>query len=110
MSSDEDYEINEPPHKRRKLNINEESDSSTSSEKPIPPTTHKFSGIDELQFIKLFRTIESCNLIQTLHIPTIINSEIAEYATGSVYNCLNKQCTNKIIKLNEDNNNGIYES
>eukprot|EP01084_Bolivina_argentea_P169148 293255_1 len=126
MSSkqERDYEINEPPHKRRKLNIIQQNDQESddflssdstislpsSTEEFIPKIACKFSGTDQTQFILLFRTIQSCDLIKTLYIPTIINSEIAQYATGEVFNCLNTKCTNKIIKLDEDHHNGICMS
>eukprot|EP01084_Bolivina_argentea_P201057 343740_1 len=112
MSSkqERDYEINEPPPKRRKLNAiqqkDEQSDGNCSEDEfedvEIPLITHTFTGIDKQQYIKLFTIIQSCDLIKKLHIPREIKSEIAEYATGQVFNCLNKQCENKIIKLNCD--------
>lgn len=57
---------------------------------------------DQKGFLKIFKSIESTELINKLSIPSCINQEISEYATGYIEQCGNSKCNNKVIVLMSD--------
>ena len=53
---------------------------------------------DQSQFQELYKIINGALLGFTPY----INKEIAEYATGNIYNCNNKQCDEQIVIFHQD--------
>eukprot|EP01084_Bolivina_argentea_P059579 108824_1 len=91
----------------------EESDNSSSEPILPPPKKQKLlndyfytstfqNSTDHNQFVFYFNIIQKNQLIQSLNIPSIINREIAEYATGTIKPCSNLNCNEGICILNSD--------
>eukprot|EP01084_Bolivina_argentea_P291100 500262_1 len=67
---------------------------------------------DQSQCKIIFDSIEQSELSHVLSIPSYINKEISEYATGVIKDCATDNCTEKVILLNKDfeNNYPIHNS
>eukprot|EP01084_Bolivina_argentea_P177835 307523_1 len=77
-----------PPHKKQKAISVNPHDCETELE--LVFSHHE----DQLQFISLYKSIQSTQMINTLRIPTCIIQTLAEYATGILEDCDNEECTN----------------
>ena len=92
----------------KELNHNEENQIAEKTKKRKVVETDKIHSKlfrdeeDQNQFKEIFKSIEQSELIKQLSIPSCINFEISQYATGNIENCKNLKCENKIITLNED--------
>ena len=63
--------------------------------------TRFLNSKDHKACIKYLQSIEESDLIQSLQIPQDVNREIAEYTTGLIKECGNKDCKAGICVLNE---------
>ena len=56
---------------------------------------------DQAQYENILKDISKCELIQNLKVPSDINSEIAQYANGTIISCTNEECNDETSSLNE---------
>ena len=63
---------------------------------------------DAIQCISIFDQIENCQLIKILNIPTHINKDIAEHATGRIVKCHTSDCNVEAVILYQDRNDYGY--
>eukprot|EP01084_Bolivina_argentea_P203646 347775_1 len=91
-------EYDEPPTKKQKMN-----DSS------LVISSKLFSDkSDYSQFETIFVAINNSQLTQQLNVYSGIIKEIAEYSTGTIHYCSNKQCKKDIFVLNKDMEHYYY--
>ena len=69
------------------------------------PQSKAFSNEkDQVQFMQIFQSLQTKDLISDLSVPSCIIQEIAEQAVGTLRDCDNPKCDNKVVILQHDNN------
>ncbi len=63
---------------------------------------------DQKQFESILNGINACQLVNKLNIPFVINSEIAQYSTGMVYDCSKYGSDKEIFIIQENFDSDIY--
>lgn len=69
-----------------------------------PPQSKAFPNEqDQEQFMQIFQSLKTTDLISDLSIPSCIIQEIAEQTVGVLRDCDNPNCDHKVVILQQDN-------
>ncbi len=84
--------INEPSQKKQKI-----------AAKSANITSKLFENqYDQCQFQKLYKSITASSLVKSMDISSDLIQELAEFATGRLKQCSNKECKDRISVLRQD--------